>query len=1776
MPKTVASGYRPCFTAWEHPKRIALYFFTIILCALLTSGAAMAQTLFTTQTPASLHQSDGRSVNYELGMLFQTTTAGQITAIRFWKDSDETGSHTGRIWSASGQQLASVAFSGETASGWQQQSLATPLSIAANTTYVVSVNTGNTYYVATRGGLSSQVDSGPLRSVVGNNGVYGTSGRFPSNTYSSTNYFRDVAFVPASALSSLTLSSSTVQGGVSLTGTVALGGPAPATGAVVTLLSGNSAVTVPSSVVVPAAALTTTFPISTTGVSTLTSVVISGTFYTTASATLNVNPAILSQLAVSPSTVLGGGPSEGTVMLNGPAPPSGAIVTLSANNAAVTVPASVTVPAGATSTTFPIATSGVGSLTAAVVAGSYNGSQSATLTVNPAVLSTLLLSPASVVGGISSMGTITLSGPAPSGGAVVTLASDNAAATVAPDVVVPSGMTMATFPVATSTVGTAASANISATYLGTQTATLTINIATLSSLSLNPMSVTGGNPSTGTVNLTGPAPPGGAVVTLSSDQPIVAGIEGVSSQAALAPGGVVDWTSIASYTPIPSGTVMPIAGLPGMHMTLSTATSLPSEVLTNCSAGEDCAWWGNFAEGAGILWVNGTYSGDTEWWAPNGPLTVTFDSPQRGIGFQVMADESGSFTATLCAYNTGDTLLGCVPFRGNAASVADGTALFAGLYDDAQEISKVTIDGGGILYPHDFAIGTILVTNARWQIVPVSVTVPAGSTSADFRISTSAVTATTSVNITGTYIVTSSASLVINSPVLSTVTMAPASVMGGTSSVGTVTLTGPAPIGGAVVTLSANNAVAPGIQTVTSTTGLPQDGSVTWTDLGPSFTVIPSGTVAPVTGLNGLTVTLSTATGLPSMVLTNCPAIANCGWAGNFAPAAPLLWVGGNYDASGSWLGNGPLTVSLNTPQRGIGFAIMSDEVGPFTGNLCAYNAANAPLGCVPFSGTGAPLAGGTNGIAAYVGIYDEVSEISSVTVDAGGQLYPHDFAIGRLFVASSPRTTPPSVKVQPGAWTATFPVNTDKVTALTTITVSGTYQEDRAAVLTVYPETVPFSISGIVDLPGNTTSVTVTLSGTANATTSTDSSGYYTFSGLNNGPYTVTPNKPGFVFNPTSQNVTMSGMSLAGIDFAAPTYGISGTVSGAGPTTVTIIGPATASTTTSGTGPYAFIGLPSGTYTVNAFSAGYDFYPNTQTVTIGAASAGNVNFVAWPQNQTFTISGTVTPAGGGALVTLSGSATASVTADSSGHYAFTGVTGGTYTVTPSKNAYNFSPTSESRTIAGVDITDANFTAAVAFVNISVSPGSALLIAGGAEPFVTTVTGSPNTSVTWVATGGSISASGLYTAPNAPGTYTVTATSMADNTKSVSASVTVFAPTDSSVLMGDQNVEGQTDASLTLGPAAAFQVTANTTGNMQSIVVYLDSSSTASQLSAGLYSDTGGHPNLMLAQGSSTQLVPGAWNTIAVPSTVVVAGTPYWIALLGTSGGNPAFRHSSAAICSSETSAQNSLISLPSTWTTGVASSNCPVSAFGDSTKVLFFDTFANTSLSSNWQVISRHGEYSQSETECNVPQAVSVNNGLTITTTAQTWTCGDFNPNGTVLHAPAPWPYITGDVQWSKLNFTYGTVEVRAQFPSQATSLWPAIWLLGSNCQATNPFTGQTGVSTCAALGNSGYAEIDTTECYGSSWCQFHVANPNFGIGGGCDFSNYNVDTNHHIFKTIWNSSGITQYRDSVLLTTCHQSLSNPMFLIIQTQTGGVGGTPNNALLPAEFIIDYVKVTQP
>jgi hypothetical protein len=172
--------------------------FGILSLGLISGPVARAQ-VFTTQVPRSLKDSDGARVNYELGMKFTAKVAGKISAIRFYKSPAEKGAHTGHIFSASGAQLAAVVFSRESASGWQQQALSAPLAIAAGTQYVVSVNTGNSYYVDTVNGLASAVVNGTLSSVAGNNGVFGPVGKLPTQSWNNSNYFRDIVFTSGSS-----------------------------------------------------------------------------------------------------------------------------------------------------------------------------------------------------------------------------------------------------------------------------------------------------------------------------------------------------------------------------------------------------------------------------------------------------------------------------------------------------------------------------------------------------------------------------------------------------------------------------------------------------------------------------------------------------------------------------------------------------------------------------------------------------------------------------------------------------------------------------------------------------------------------------------------------------------------------------------------------------------------------------------------------------------------------------------------------------------------------------------------------------------------------------------------------------------------------------------------------------------------------------------------------------------------------------------------------------------------------------------------------------------------------------------------------------------------------------------------------------------------------------------------------------------------------------------------------------------------------------------------
>ncbi|MFI1582754.1 DUF4082 domain-containing protein [Embleya sp. NPDC020630] len=136
----------------------------------------------------------------ELGVRFRADQAGWIIGVRFWKDVANTGVHTGSLWSATGERLATATFVGESQSGWQQVNFEPRIPITAGTTYVASYHAPNGRYSADEGGLTAAHVNGPLTAPasadVGGNGVYRSGGPgFPDTPVNGTNFWVDVAVI---------------------------------------------------------------------------------------------------------------------------------------------------------------------------------------------------------------------------------------------------------------------------------------------------------------------------------------------------------------------------------------------------------------------------------------------------------------------------------------------------------------------------------------------------------------------------------------------------------------------------------------------------------------------------------------------------------------------------------------------------------------------------------------------------------------------------------------------------------------------------------------------------------------------------------------------------------------------------------------------------------------------------------------------------------------------------------------------------------------------------------------------------------------------------------------------------------------------------------------------------------------------------------------------------------------------------------------------------------------------------------------------------------------------------------------------------------------------------------------------------------------------------------------------------------------------------------------------------------------------------------------------
>src|SRR3954471_22217782 len=122
--------------------------FAMLMALLVALTVAVARPLAQAACPCSIWSASatpGPQINdpnaLELGVKFRSDSAGYITGLRFYKYSQNTGQHTGSLWSSSGTLLGTVTFGTESASGWQEATFPAPIAISAATTYVASYHT---------------------------------------------------------------------------------------------------------------------------------------------------------------------------------------------------------------------------------------------------------------------------------------------------------------------------------------------------------------------------------------------------------------------------------------------------------------------------------------------------------------------------------------------------------------------------------------------------------------------------------------------------------------------------------------------------------------------------------------------------------------------------------------------------------------------------------------------------------------------------------------------------------------------------------------------------------------------------------------------------------------------------------------------------------------------------------------------------------------------------------------------------------------------------------------------------------------------------------------------------------------------------------------------------------------------------------------------------------------------------------------------------------------------------------------------------------------------------------------------------------------------------------------------------------------------------------------------------------------------------------------------------------------------------------------------------
>lgn len=416
---------------------------------------------------------------------------------------------------------------------------------------------------------------------------------------------------------------------------------------------------------------------------------------------------------LTPSSVVGSTQTEVNVTLApGSVAPSGSVpLSISSSNTSVaTVPTGVRIVAGTSNVRFKVNTSRVTSVrTVTITVGTGRGSsRTATLTVTPPTeplaLGSVQLQPASVFGGNSATGIVNLTtgNVAPAGGSIVSITNDNPGLVTTPfNVTIPAGQSSATFLIQTQQTGLTTPVTITGTYGGaSRAATLTVEppsnpTASLTSATLAPSTVVGGS-AQGVglqVTLSQGAPPEGATVSLSSDNPSVVrlpaslliqsgGTNGFADFATAAVSTPTQVTIRATYGGSTQSAVLSVTPPATPSPTLSTLTLNPSAVTGGAGA-QGTVTLSAPAQSATVVNLSSDSTLATV------PASVTVAAGSTSASFNVTTRSVASTSTVSISATSGGVTRSATLTVNPAATNADTVAVQKAEYDSGKRTLKV-------------------------------------------------------------------------------------------------------------------------------------------------------------------------------------------------------------------------------------------------------------------------------------------------------------------------------------------------------------------------------------------------------------------------------------------------------------------------------------------------------------------------------------------------------------------------------------------------------------------------------------------------------------------------------------------------------------------------------------------------------------------------------------------------------------------------------------------------------------------------------------------------------------------------------------------------------------------------------------------------------------------------------------------------------------------------------------------------------------------------------